>query len=165
VRLSPPVTATFSRDIHPLSIRADSFFVDGATGKVTYDRKHRRAIFKPDANLAPGQRYTAHITNGVFDLQGHRIRASVSWDFTTGDTAKIIALLSFDGAKTGADPKGSLTLVDVAPGAAATPVPMLFGRTSTGGANGGGTIFSIPAASSSAAPAVVHRPQRLPATS
>jgi uncharacterized repeat protein (TIGR03803 family) len=154
VRLSPPITATFSKDIHPLSIRRDTFFVDGATGKVTYDRKHRRAIFKPDVNLAPDQRYTAHITNGVFDLQGRRISASIAWEFTTGDTAKIIALLSFDGANTGADPKGSLTLVDVAPSAGATPVPMLFGRTSTGGANGGGTIFSIPAASSSAAPAV-----------
>lgn len=30
VRLSRPISATFNKDIHPLSIRKDTFFVDGA---------------------------------------------------------------------------------------------------------------------------------------
>jgi len=69
----------------------------------------------------------------VFDLQGHHMRAGITWDFTTGDTAAITPLHSFDGTDSGADPKGSLSLVNVALSAEATPLPFLFGRTSTGG--------------------------------
>jgi Bacterial Ig-like domain len=154
VRLSPPITVTFSKDVHPLSIRRDTFVVAGASGTVSYDRKRRMAMFKPDVNLAPDHPYTATVTNGVFDLHGNRLRANFSWSFTTGDQAAITPLFSFDGANAGADPKGSLTLVNIVPGAGATPVPTLFGRTAAGGANGGGVIFSLPIAPASATPAI-----------
>lgn len=154
VRLSPPITATFSKDAFPLSVSRDTFFIDGASGEVSYDREHRQAIFKPDGNLAPDSHYTAHITHELSDLNGHRMPADFSWDFTTGDTATITPLLSFNGSNTGADPKGSLTLVNVVPRANATPIPFLFGRTSTAGANGGGNIFALPVSSASATPAV-----------
>ena len=46
-------------------------------------------------------------------------------------------LLDFDGTNTGSDPKGSLTLVK------SGRRTFLFGRTSAGGANSGGTIFGL----------------------
>ncbi len=46
-------------------------------------------------------------------------------------------LLDFDGTNIGSDPKGSLTLVK------SGRKTFLFGRTSAGGANNGGTIFGV----------------------
>ncbi|GEM_PF-5858778 len=50
----------------------------------------------------------------------------------------IQVLYSFDGANSGADPKGTLTLVEQ------NKQWLLFGRTSSGGAANGGTVFGLP---------------------
>jgi len=159
-RLTAPISVTFTRPMRRATLTAATFVVDGAGGVVAYDAASRTATFTPTANLAPDTVYTVKITRGARSRAGLRLRREFLWSFTTGVAADITPIYSFDGVH-GADPKGSLTLVDLASG------PTLFGRTSFGGpawestdaslctkastdpskCPGAGVIFSIPASS------------------
>src|SRR6202041_2788412 len=95
VSLNTVVSATFSKDMDPLTITAPGTFtlaVAGAggaavTGTVTYDAVNDIATFTPAANLTPSTQYTATITNAATDLAGNPLAAGVvpnPWSFTTG---------------------------------------------------------------------------------
>jgi hypothetical protein len=152
VRLSPPIEATFDRDVLPATLDESTFVVAGVSGTVSYDARRRTAIFKPRMNLAAQRTYAATITAGVQDLNGRPITPGHSWVFTTGEVAAITPLLPFNGTN-GADPKGSLTLVNVQSPAGQSQ-PYLFGRTAIGGASNAGVIFALPLSTASPTPAV-----------
>lgn len=148
--------------MNPSSLTASTFTLSAGgaevAGVVTYDASTNTAAFTPGTNLSPGILYTAEITTGAQSADGEKLPAPFEWTFTTGPTDAIGVIYSFDGTH-GADPKGSLTLVQVAGS------PMLFGRTPFGGPGwestnpalcaaastdpakcpGGGVIFSLPA--------------------
>ena len=95
VSLNTVVSATFSKDMDPLTITAPGTFtlaVAGAggaavTGTVTYDAVNDIATFTPAANLTPSTQYTATISNAATDLAGNPLAAGVvpnPWSFTTG---------------------------------------------------------------------------------
>ncbi len=94
VSLNTVVSATFSKDMDPLTITAPGTFTvavagGGAavTGTVTYDAVNDIATFTPAANLTPSTQYTATITNAATDLAGNALAAGVvpnPWSFTTG---------------------------------------------------------------------------------
>ena len=95
VPLNAVVSATFSKDMDPLTITAPGTFtvaVAGAggaavTGTVTYDAVNDIATFTPAANLTPSTQYTATVSNAATDLAGNALVAGVvpnPWTFTTG---------------------------------------------------------------------------------
>jgi hypothetical protein len=95
VPLNAVVSATFSKDMDPLTITAPGTFTvavagtGGAavTGTVTYDAVDDIATFTPAANLTPSTPYTAMISNAATDLAGNPLAAGVvpnPWTFTTG---------------------------------------------------------------------------------
>jgi len=94
-RINTVVSATFSKDMDPLTITAPGTFAvavagtGGAavTGAVTYDAVDDIATFTPTANLTPSTPYTATVSNAATDLAGNALVAGVvpnPWTFTTG---------------------------------------------------------------------------------
>jgi hypothetical protein len=118
---------------------------------IAYEARTKTAVFTPSRYLQTNTSYIASIE--AVDLTGKA--AAAHWKFTTGATAAIKVLHSFSGSD-GADPWGSLTLVEV------DGHPTLFGRTKYGGAQwrrddsrnhpGGGVIFRLPLDSTGAGP-------------
>lgn len=85
------VTASFSRDMDPLTVDQGTFSVTGPDksrlpGTVTFDQGTRTATFLPAEFLAGGTRYTARIA-GARDLAGHALSADFVWSFTTAADA------------------------------------------------------------------------------
>ena len=85
VAFNPPITATFSEGLDPLSVSATTVTLkQGATtvpgtatsGGVT-------VIFTPSAALVPSTVYTMTITTGVQDPAGNALAADTVWSFTT----------------------------------------------------------------------------------
>lgn len=69
-------------------------------GKVDYDWETRTASFQPDAPLAPGRTYTAHLAATVQDTNGNLLGSPQSWQFTTaadGAPASVAATLPASG--------------------------------------------------------------------
>ncbi|MSM38917.1 MAG: hypothetical protein GJT30_04750 [Geobacter sp.] len=78
------VTATFTKDVNPLTVTTASFYLDnGATGTVTYNSATRTAIFTPSAPLRYSTTYTATISTAVADAAGNTLAANVVWTFST----------------------------------------------------------------------------------
>jgi hypothetical protein len=74
------ITATFSEDMAPATIKSATFIlaqsgipVAGAVGSPGYTVGSRIADFKPSADLTPGLVYTATITTGATDLAGNAL--------------------------------------------------------------------------------------------
>src|SRR3984885_14838547 len=97
VSLNTVVSATFSKDMDPLTITAPGTFtlaVAGAngaavTGTVTYDSQTNIATFTPSANITASTQYTATVTNAAKDLGGNALATGLvpnPWNFTTGTT-------------------------------------------------------------------------------
>lgn len=126
VPLSSQISATFSTDMKGSTIDAANFSIGGVAGTVSYDKKNDTATFTPNSPLAPNTTYSAEISHHVKSTSGKHLKNDSTWSFTTGAGAQITTLYSFNGAS-GADPKGSLTLVSV------SGLTTLFGRTSAGG--------------------------------
>jgi hypothetical protein len=61
---------------------------NGVTGTVTYDGT--TATFTPSSPLASSTRYTATLTTGVKDADGHAMDSPYTWAFTTGTTLDTI---------------------------------------------------------------------------
>ncbi|MGB8524224.1 MAG: Ig-like domain-containing protein [Candidatus Acidiferrales bacterium] len=98
VPLNAAVSATFSKDMNPLTVTAPATFtlaVAGAggasvAGNVTYDSVSQIATFTPAADLTISTQYTATITNAATDLAGNPLVAGTTpnpWSFTTGTSA------------------------------------------------------------------------------
>jgi hypothetical protein len=94
VAVNRKITATFSEDMDASTITPASFTVTGpdptpVSGTVIYLR--RTAVFTASNGLASNTEHTATITAGVKDLAGNASLANVSWIFSTGASADVIA--------------------------------------------------------------------------
>jgi hypothetical protein len=83
VLINSKVTATFSKEMDPLTITNLIFTVAGVPGAVTSDPLTRMATFTPASNFAAGTSYTATISTEAQDLAGNAMAANYSWSFTT----------------------------------------------------------------------------------
>ncbi len=88
VPLNTVVTAVFSKDMNPLSLK-DTFHlrrggVDDVPGLVVYDQATKKATFTPAAALDNGSIYTAVIDSSAQDQDGQTLSAAYAWTFTTG---------------------------------------------------------------------------------
>lgn len=91
VPINAKITATFSKAMDPLSLKAATFTVkQGATlvpGTVAYGSTGTTVIFTPTSNLAASTAFTAELSTGVLDMAGNALASAFSWGFTTGTTA------------------------------------------------------------------------------
>ena len=93
------ITATFSKDMAPLTIDAATFKVTCSSpcvspvGTVSYVVGSKTAVFTPAAVLAVGETYTATVDSTVTDLAGNQLAGNQAplpaasdyvWSFTTG---------------------------------------------------------------------------------
>lgn len=83
VAVNSVVTATFSKDMDPLTVSTATFTVAGVTGVVSYDTATRTATFKPAADLAVNTKYTATVTTGARDSTSNPLVNDKVWSFTT----------------------------------------------------------------------------------
>ena len=85
VAFNPPITATFSEAVDPVSVTAATVTLkQGATtvaGIAT--AAGFTVIFTPSEALAPSTLYTMTITTGVMDLAGNSVVTDEVWSFTT----------------------------------------------------------------------------------
>ena len=81
------VTATFSEEMDPSSISAQSFTLSKsgspASAQVKYDMNSRTATLVPAQSLEPGTTYDAKITTSVTDVAGNELIQEKTWSFTT----------------------------------------------------------------------------------
>jgi methionine-rich copper-binding protein CopC len=94
VPINQSVTATFSEQMDPSTITAESFTVTGpgltpVPGTVTY--LGTTATFTPDSTFTADTTFTATITTEARDLAGNLLATDFAWSFTTGTTADTIA--------------------------------------------------------------------------
>jgi len=88
-----PVSATFSEDLDPATVTAESFtLVIEATGapvsaKAVYDPASRTASLQPDQPLLPLTAYRATVAGAVTDRVGNKMAGDHSWQFRTGVAA------------------------------------------------------------------------------
>ncbi len=89
VPIGNKLTATFSEALAPATINTTTFTLKQGTtavsGAVTYSGV--TAVFKPTSNLLSSTVYTASITTGAKDLDGHALASNYVWRFTTGAAA------------------------------------------------------------------------------
>ena len=87
------VTATFSEDVDPATLHAESFLLlDGQTaleGQITWSAPYHRVTFEPTQPLALGGAFSATLTTAVQDRAGRPMAASWTWIFTTVPTAQM----------------------------------------------------------------------------
>src|ERR1700674_5120718 len=86
VPIGNKLTATFSEAMNPFTINMRTFTLKQGTtavsGAVTYSGV--TAVFKPTRNLLSGTVYTATITTGARNRDGHALASNYVWHFTTG---------------------------------------------------------------------------------
>lgn len=89
--VDPGVTlsATFSEQMDPATISADTFALTGPGGVslggvVTFDEGTHTASFDPDADLVFGTTYAGRVTSGAADLAGNPMVEYYVWIFSTG---------------------------------------------------------------------------------
>ena len=85
--VSSPFTATFNQAMDPSTINTATIQVAGpgampVAGVVTYAGS--TATFTPASTLAGNTVYSATITAGAIDLDGHALASNYGWTFTTG---------------------------------------------------------------------------------
>jgi hypothetical protein len=89
VPIGNKLSATFSEKMASASITTTTFTLKQGTtavsGAVTYSGV--TAVFKPTGNLLSGTVYTATITTGAKDQDGHALAYNYVWRFTTGAVA------------------------------------------------------------------------------
>lgn len=95
VPLNPAVSVTFSMAMDPKSLTDTTFTVTSGTPPVAVPGKvvcvNTKAVFAPNAYLAPGKTFTATVTTGAKNASGVPVAVKTVWTFTTGAT--IAALL------------------------------------------------------------------------
>jgi hypothetical protein len=87
------VTATFSGEMDPSSISAQSFTLSKSgspvSAQVTYDMNSRTATLVPAQALEPGTTYDAKITISVTDVAGNALVQEKTWSFTTNSEVTV----------------------------------------------------------------------------
>jgi len=128
VPLNQAVSATFTEAMNPLTISTATFELTGpggtaVAGTVSYDPVNFIATFTPAVPLITGDTYTALVTNGATDLEGHPLGntgAPNPWMFTTGTTVvpplvvlgPTISLFGGFTATAGMTNTGTLTVIN-----------------------------------------------------
>ncbi len=87
VPLSANVVVTFTEDLHPSSLDAAHFLLEGPYGQIpnalTYDPSSFVVTLNPDAKLLPTTIYTATVTGSTADWAGLTIGSDYVWSFET----------------------------------------------------------------------------------
>ena len=85
VVLNKIVTATFSDEMNPQTLSAETFTINQGTTPVagTVSYSGTTVTFKPSAVLASNTVYTGTITNGAQNLSGRPLEVDYVWTFTT----------------------------------------------------------------------------------
>jgi Ice-binding-like/Bacterial Ig-like domain len=98
VPLHQIITATFNKEMNPLTINESSFVVTSGgipiSGVVTYSGVI--ATFTPNVPLSPNAIFTAKIKTSVKDITGNALQTDYVWIFTTGISPIIIATNPID---------------------------------------------------------------------
>lgn len=98
VPLHQIITATFNKEMNPLTINESSFVVTSGgipiSGVVTYSGVI--ATFTPNIPLNPNAIFTAKIKTAVKDVTGNALQTDYVWLFTTGISPIIIATTPLD---------------------------------------------------------------------
>jgi hypothetical protein len=98
VPLHQIITATFNKEMNPLTINESSFVVTSGgvpiSGVVTYTGVI--ATFTPNVPLSPNAIFTAKIKTAVKDVTGNALQTDYVWIFTTGISPIIIATTPLD---------------------------------------------------------------------
>jgi hypothetical protein len=92
VPINARVTATFSNPMVVASVLAESAFTLSAgqvvvDGEVEYDETSHTLTFTPRGALAANTAFTAKISSGVEDKNGHSMPAAYTWSFTSGSVS------------------------------------------------------------------------------
>lgn len=86
VKVDSTVTAAFSMDLDPASVNGASFVVSGAEGKVDgkilYNQRMKKVIFRPASYLEHGVKYTVQLTTAIKSSTGQAL-LPLNWSFTT----------------------------------------------------------------------------------
>jgi len=85
------VIATFSEDMDPLTITANTVILQGPgsmmiAGTVTYAVGAKTATFNPSTPLPTGDLFTVIVTTGAKDSAGNALTNNAVWTFSTGAT-------------------------------------------------------------------------------
>lgn len=115
------ISATFSEDMAPATITAESFTVTctapcvSPAGNVTYSAATRTAVFTPAAALVVGDVYTVTVTTAATDMAGNALG---------GNQAPLPASSNYVWTFTAAAPSaaGNLAVASTSPGATASAV-------------------------------------------
>jgi hypothetical protein len=96
VATNASVTVEFSEPLAPTTIDSNSFFISDSEGNqipsgVEYTPGTTTALLVPNSEFVSLQTYSITVVGGspagIFDLAGHPLAATVTWDFTTSSTA------------------------------------------------------------------------------
>ena len=90
VGLNTRIDATFSEAIDPLTVTAATFTLSqgGTVLPGSLVDSGKVVAFTPAVPLSPNTLFSAKLSTGVKDLQGHALAAPVAWTFTTGASAQ-----------------------------------------------------------------------------
>ncbi len=85
--LNTKITATFDKDLDPLTITTSTFTVTASSGAisgaVSYDAASKTAVFTPLSGLSYSSVYTAEISSAVKASDGTSMETPFSWSFMT----------------------------------------------------------------------------------
>ncbi|UCD39183.1 MAG: VCBS repeat-containing protein [Fidelibacterota bacterium] len=88
VPLDATISVTFSEDINPASISAQTFIVRGSytgtlSGSYSYSSVTQTAVFTPATPLMVGEHMSATLTQGIQTPMGDPLLSAYTWSFTT----------------------------------------------------------------------------------
>ena len=89
------IGVVFSEAMNPSTINANTFYIQGVAGAVSYDATSRIATLKPNQSLAATTKYTAVVTTGATSLAGAPMAQSYTFSFTTRatvDTSPVVVM-------------------------------------------------------------------------
>jgi 6-phosphogluconolactonase (cycloisomerase 2 family) len=78
------VTATFSEALDPATVNANTFFIQGVSGTVTYDAQKLKATLSPVSPLQANTSYSVTITTGIATSGDTHLTAGFQSSFITG---------------------------------------------------------------------------------
>lgn len=86
VKIDSTITAVFSQDLDASSVNGASFVVSGAEGKVEgkilYNQRMKKVIFRPASYLEHGVKYSVQLTAAIKSSTGQAL-LPLNWNFTT----------------------------------------------------------------------------------
>ncbi|EKD68532.1 MAG: hypothetical protein ACD_47C00562G0003 [uncultured bacterium] len=86
VKIDSTITAVFSQDLDAASVNGASFVVSGAEGKVEgkilYNQRMKKVIFRPASYLEHGVKYSVQLTTAIKSSTGQAL-LPLNWNFTT----------------------------------------------------------------------------------